>query len=75
VTQVRFAAARCQHWESGYYTAWRRIAEENLDFVFHYGDYIYEFARSQTAFGNQPAARVMREGFFTCINLLDYRRR
>src|SRR5262245_18760724 len=75
VAQLRFAAAGCQHWDSGYYTAWRRIAEESLDFVFHYGDYIYEFARSQTAFGCQPAARVMPEGFFACINLLDYRRR
>jgi alkaline phosphatase D len=75
VAQLRFAAAGCQHWESGYYTAWRRIAEENLDFVFHYGDYIYEFARSLTTFGNRPAVRVMPEGFFTCINLLDYRRR
>jgi phosphodiesterase/alkaline phosphatase D-like protein len=61
--------------ESGLYTAWRRIAEENLDFVFHYGDYIYEFARSQTAFGGRPAVWVMPEDFFTCINLLDYRRR
>ena len=75
VAQLRFGAAGCQHWESGYYTAWRRIAEENLDFVFHYGDYIYEFARSLTTFGNRPAVRVMPEGFFTCINLVDYRRR
>jgi phosphodiesterase/alkaline phosphatase D-like protein len=28
----------------------------------------------KTAFG-WPAARVMPEGFLTCINLLDYRRR
>jgi alkaline phosphatase D len=75
VAALKFAAAGCQHWESGHYTAWRHIAEENLDFVFHYGDYIYEFARSQTAFGTQPAVRVMPEGFLTCINLLDYRRR
>jgi alkaline phosphatase D len=75
VAQLRFVAAGCQHWESGYYTAWRRIAEENPDFVFHYGDYIYEFARTQTAFGGLPATRVMPDGFFTCINLLDYRRR
>jgi len=40
--RLRFAVAGCQHYESGYYTAWRRIAAEELDFVFHYGDYIYE---------------------------------
>lgn len=39
---VRFAVAGCQHYEEGHYTAWRHIAETPLDFVFHYGDYIYE---------------------------------
>jgi alkaline phosphatase D len=43
VSELRFAAAGCQKYEDGYYTAWRRIAEERLDFVFHYGDYIYEY--------------------------------
>ena len=42
VQRVRFAAAGCQHYEFGYYSAWRAIANENVDFVFHYGDYIYE---------------------------------
>jgi alkaline phosphatase D len=40
--RVRFAAAGCQYYELGYFTAWRKIAEEQIDFVFHYGDYIYE---------------------------------
>jgi alkaline phosphatase D len=37
-----FAAVGCQHYEQGLYTAYKRLAEEDLDFVFHYGDYIYE---------------------------------
>ncbi|WP_448664006.1 alkaline phosphatase D family protein [Sphingomonas sp. CJ20] len=40
--RVRFVAAGCQYYEEGHFTAWRRIAEEPIDFVFHYGDYIYE---------------------------------
>ncbi len=40
--RVRFAVAGCQQYEEGYYTAWRHIAAEPIDFVFHYGDYIYE---------------------------------
>lgn len=44
VQRLRFAAAGCQHYEQGLYTAWRHIAEEPVDFVFHYGDYIYEGA-------------------------------
>src|ERR1700754_415939 len=44
VDKVRFAAVGCQHFEAGYYTAYRHVAEEELDFVFHYGDYIYEYS-------------------------------
>lgn len=40
--KLRFVTAGCQHYEEGLYTAWRQIAEEAPDFVFHYGDYIYE---------------------------------
>ena len=43
VAQLRFAVAGCQRYEDGYFTAYRRIAAERFDFVFHYGDYIYEY--------------------------------
>jgi alkaline phosphatase D len=39
---ARFAAASCQNFASGYYTAHAAIAEEDLDFVAFLGDYIYE---------------------------------
>ncbi|MFO0945181.1 MAG: alkaline phosphatase D family protein [Planctomycetota bacterium] len=39
---LRFAFASCQHYESGYYTAYEHMAKEDLDLVFHLGDYIYE---------------------------------
>jgi alkaline phosphatase D len=75
VAELKFAAAGCQSWEDGLYTAWRRIAEESLDFVFHYGDYIYEHGRSAESRHDRPLARNMSEGFPVCINLIDYRRR
>ena len=40
--QLRFAFASCQHWESGYYTAYQHMTNEDLDLVIHLGDYIYE---------------------------------
>jgi alkaline phosphatase D len=40
--QMAFAFASCQSWGSGYYTAWRYAAEDDLDLVVHLGDYIYE---------------------------------
>ena len=42
VDRLRFAVCGCSHYETGYFTAYRRIAEEQFDFVFHTGDYIYE---------------------------------
>lgn len=40
--RLQFAFASCQHWGSGFYSAYRRMAEEDLDLVVHLGDYIYE---------------------------------
>ena len=42
VDRLRFAFASCQHYESGYYTAHRHMAGEDLDLVVFLGDYIYE---------------------------------
>ncbi|WP_257348975.1 alkaline phosphatase D family protein [Pseudalkalibacillus decolorationis] len=42
VSKMSFAVASCQHYESGYYTAYKRMAGEDLDLVLHLGDYIYE---------------------------------
>jgi alkaline phosphatase D len=39
---LRFAVASCQHYEAGHYSAYRHLADEDLDFVLHLGDYIYE---------------------------------
>lgn len=40
---LRFAFASCQHYEQGLYTAYEQMARDNLDLVFHLGDYIYEY--------------------------------
>lgn len=71
---LRFVAAGCQHYEDGYYSAWRHVAQEPADFVFHYGDYIYEGA------GRPPKAdpargRVRSHAGGEIYSLDDYRRR
>jgi alkaline phosphatase D len=40
--QVRFAVVSCQNYNQGFYTAYADIVEQNVDFVVHTGDYIYE---------------------------------
>jgi alkaline phosphatase D len=55
--RMRFVSAGCQHYEQGLFTAWRHVAAEpDLDFVFHYGDYIYE-GRASGEGGRIPAIR------------------
>ncbi len=41
---LRFAVASCQHYETGYYAAYRHMLADQLDLVLHVGDYIYESA-------------------------------
>ena len=38
----RFAFVSCQDWQNGFYSAYRNLAQDNLDLVVHLGDYIYE---------------------------------
>ncbi|MFI8516699.1 alkaline phosphatase D family protein [Streptomyces sp. NPDC085481] len=40
---LRLAAVSCQAYPDGYFTAHRHLAREDLDVVFHLGDYIYEY--------------------------------
>ena len=46
---MRLAFASCQHWEHGYYTAHRHLAQEEVDAVLFLGDYIYEYAPFENA--------------------------
>lgn len=40
--ELRFGVVSCQAWWPGFYTAYRHLAEDELQVVFHLGDYIYE---------------------------------
>ncbi len=49
VRHLRFAFASCQAWAGGPYPAYRDMARQDLDFVVHLGDYIYETANGSLA--------------------------
>jgi len=40
--RVRVCVASCQHYERGFFAAWRHLVDEEPDLVLHLGDYIYE---------------------------------
>jgi alkaline phosphatase D len=67
VERLRFAFASCQHFETGYYTAYAHLAQEDLDLVFHLGDYIYENAGID--------GRVRKHAGSEIASLADYRNR
>ena len=66
--RLRFALASCQNWQDGYFTAYKSLATEDLDFVVFVGDYIYEYA---------PWPGLLREhvGTGEARTLADYRNR
>ncbi|WP_433256247.1 alkaline phosphatase D family protein [Streptosporangium sp. CA-135522] len=72
LSPLTLAIAACAHYEHGYYTAYRRLAEQDPDLVVHLGDYMYEYApQGYTALGG--SVRRHTEG--KCATLADYRMR
>ncbi|WP_232835579.1 alkaline phosphatase D family protein [Actinocorallia populi] len=72
LTPMTFAAASCSHYEHGYFTAYRRMAEQDPDLVLHLGDYMYEYAPG--SYGGSNGV-VRRHTGGKCQTLTDYRRR
>ena len=65
--RLRLAVASCQHFEQGWFAAYRHMLGDDLDFIVHVGDYIYEGSWS---------ARVRRhESANAAYTLDDYRNR
>jgi alkaline phosphatase D len=75
VSKLRFAVAGCQRYEDGYYTAYRHLAREHFDFVFHYGDYIYERSAAHARQHRKVLVREMPGNPGECFTLEDYRNR
>jgi alkaline phosphatase D len=71
VDRLRYAVVGCSQYEHGYFTAYRHIADEALDFVFHTGDYIYE----HRADGGKDPSRVRQHHGDEIFTVTDYRTR
>jgi alkaline phosphatase D len=62
------AFTSCAHYEEGYYTVYRRMAEDNPGVILHLGDYIYEY-------GAVSGRTRTHAGTTEIVSLADYRRR
>lgn len=77
IAALRFGVAGCQNYEDGLFTAYRHLADEDVAFVFHYGDYIYEGRSSPVPVGydGRPRPFVRAHEGQLLFDLDDYRRR
>jgi alkaline phosphatase D len=66
-TAMKFAFASCAHYEQGFFSAYRYMADDRPDLILMLGDYIYE-----DAWGDR---RVRQFDPIEAISLADYRRR
>jgi alkaline phosphatase D len=55
---ARFAVACCQHFQTGYYTAYRSLADARPDFVLFLGDYVYEYPPDDRGRGSYLPERL-----------------
>ena len=77
VDHLRFGVVSCAKYNAGFFNGYSRLAErDDLDFVLHLGDYIYEASQNPPA-SQTPGADIGRpfDPFHECVTLDDYRRR
>ena len=70
--QMRFGLASCQDYRAGFYAAYADMAQQDVDFVVHVGDYIYEDGSSPQdlrphTVGSGPGGEI--------VTVEDYRNR
>jgi alkaline phosphatase D len=74
-SRLRFGIANCQDWQFGFYPAYRDMAESDLDFVLHLGDYIYEYDPKPQAPRQHNVSSGTATGADQLRTLADFRNR
>jgi alkaline phosphatase D len=72
--RLRFGIVNCQDFQNGYWPAYSGLAQEDLDVVFHLGDYIYEYD-PHSAFPDRQHVAPQTPGLDQLSTLDDYRSR
>ncbi|MEG3627827.1 alkaline phosphatase D family protein [Streptomyces poriticola] len=75
-SSLTLAAVACQAYQDGYYTVHGHLAREDVDVVFHLGDYLYEYAVNPVG-GERRYTDVTLPDVFDreTMTLADYRLR
>jgi alkaline phosphatase/alkaline phosphatase D len=73
---MRLGAVACQAYQDGYYTVYEHLAREDVDVVFHLGDYLYEYAVNSAGGERRYTDITLPEVFNReTMTLADYRLR
>jgi alkaline phosphatase D len=76
LSDLKIAAVSCQAYHDGYFTAYQHLAGEELDVVFHLGDYLYEYAVNAVGGARAYTDRTLPDRFDReTVTLEDYRLR
>jgi alkaline phosphatase D len=70
--RLKLAFASCAHYEAGFFSAYRHMAEEHPDVVFFLGDYIYEYSYTGARAAGLPRQHDYKPDLVT---LAQYRNR
>ncbi|WP_144639154.1 alkaline phosphatase D family protein [Bordetella genomosp. 13] len=82
VNELRFAFISCQDWSVNHWAAFDELAKEDLDFIVHLGDYVYETVDAafqtgvvESAHGalTLPDGTLREDGATYATTLADYR--
>ncbi|MFE0253303.1 alkaline phosphatase D family protein [Streptomyces sp. NPDC059010] len=75
-SSLTLAAVSCQAYTDGYYTPYRHLAQDDVDVVFHLGDYLYEYAVNSVGGYRNYTDRTLPAVFNReTVTLEDYRLR
>ena len=70
---LKFGVCGCQNFEDGFFGAYRHLAREDLAFVYHYGDFIYEYRQDYEYVGGLPVYPVRQHAYRDLMDVADYR--
>ncbi|RJQ69556.1 alkaline phosphatase [Pseudonocardiaceae bacterium YIM PH 21723] len=72
LSPLTIASVSCSQYEHGYFTAYRRLAEDRPDLVLHLGDYQYEYKKGDYVI---PGGNVRDHVGPETVTLANYRQR
>jgi alkaline phosphatase D len=61
VNQLKYCFTSCQHWEEGYYHAYKGVVADDPDLVLFLGDYIYEKKSGRAAAERNPRSLAVAD--------------